>query len=227
MWARKDAVGWWKVEICSVKRMTTDERLLPADAGNKLAGCCRLCLAPAGRQILFVLDAILHIVHDKNKAPRKERKKMKSETIKKTKEIVYLEDNGITVPILKECLDLVHDVRRIIKKNLDVFADTHARGFIEPMSRSMLYGCRAQDVMLTFDDRKVGVHFLYDTVSARKAGKVPGAEGYNELAPDSMIVYVFDEHGISITETYLYSWITKQWTDASDFASTTHLFSLS
>ena len=152
---------------------------------------------------------------------------MKSETIKKTKEIVYLEDDGRTVPILKECLDLVHDVRRIIKKNLDVFADTHARGFIEPMSHSMLYGCRAQDVMLTFDDRKVGVHFLYDTVSARKAGKVPGAEGYNELSPDSMIVYVFDEHGISITETYLYSWITKKWTDASDFASTTHLFPLS
>lgn len=153
---------------------------------------------------------------------------MKSETMKKnkTKEIVYLEDDGRTVPILKECLDLVHDVRRIIKKNLDVFADTHARGFIEPMSHSMLYGCRAQDVMLTFDDRKVGVHFLYDTVSARKAGKVPGAEGYNELSPDSMIVYVFDEHGISITETYLYSWITKKWTDASDFASTTHLFPL-
>ena len=153
---------------------------------------------------------------------------MKSETMKKpkTKEIVYLEDEGRTVPVLKECLDLVHDVRRIIKKNLDVFANTHARGFIEPMSHSMLYGCRAQDVMLTFDDRKVGVHFLYDTVSARKAGKVPGAEGYNELAPDSMIVYVFDERGINIVETYLYSWITKQWTDASDFASTTHLFPL-
>lgn len=153
---------------------------------------------------------------------------MKSETIKKpkTKEIVYLEDEGRTVPVLKECLDLVHDVRRIIKKNLDVFANTHARGFIEPMSHSMLYGCRAQDVMMTFDERKVGVHFLYDTVSARKAGKVLGAEGYNELAPDSMIVYVFDERGINIVETYLYSWITKQWTDASDFASTTHLFPL-
>lgn len=154
---------------------------------------------------------------------------MKSETMKKpkTKEIVYLEDDdGGTVPVLKECLDLVHDVRRIIKKNLDVFANTHARGFIEPMSHSMLYGCRAQDVMMTFDERKVGVYFLYDTVSARKAGKVPGAEGYNELAPDSMIVYVFDERGINIVETYLYSWITKQWTDASDFASTTHLFPL-
>ena len=58
---------------------------------------------------------------------------MKSETIKKhkTKEIVYLEDDGRTVPVLKECLDLVHDVRRIIKKNLDVFANTHARGFID------------------------------------------------------------------------------------------------
>lgn len=75
-------------------------------------------LAPAGRQVLFVSYAVLHIVYDKNKAPRKERKIMKSETMKKpkTKEIVYLEDEGRTVPVLKECLDLVHDVRRIIKK---------------------------------------------------------------------------------------------------------------
>ena len=34
---------------------------------------------------------------------------MKSETIKKhkTKEIVYLEDDGRTVPVLKECLDKI------------------------------------------------------------------------------------------------------------------------
>lgn len=67
--SRKEGVGWWKIEICSVKRMTTDERLLPADAGNKLAGCCR----PADS--FFVPYAVLHIVYDKNKAPRKERKK--------------------------------------------------------------------------------------------------------------------------------------------------------
>lgn len=158
---------------------------------------------------------------------------MKSEAIKfnqkklKTKEIVYIDgEEGRKVPVLKESLDLIQDVKKIIKKNLDVFANTHAKGFVEPMMHSMLYGCRAQDVMLTFDDRKVGVHFLYDTVSARKAGKIPGTEGYNELAPDSMIVYAFDEYGIGITETYLYSWITKKWTDASDFASTMHLFSL-
>ena len=37
--SRKEGVGWWKIEICSVKRMTVDERLLPDDTGSELADC--------------------------------------------------------------------------------------------------------------------------------------------------------------------------------------------
>ena len=36
--AGKNGIGWLEVEICSVKRMTADERLFPADAGSELAG---------------------------------------------------------------------------------------------------------------------------------------------------------------------------------------------
>lgn len=44
-------VGWWKVEICYVKKKMDGERLLPADAGGELAGCCGMfgvTVLPAG-----------------------------------------------------------------------------------------------------------------------------------------------------------------------------------
>lgn len=49
--AGKNGIGWLEVEICSVKRMTADERLFPADAGSELAGCCGMfgvTVLPAG-----------------------------------------------------------------------------------------------------------------------------------------------------------------------------------
>lgn len=37
-------VGWWKVEICYVKKKMDGERLLPADAGREDVDLCEVCL---------------------------------------------------------------------------------------------------------------------------------------------------------------------------------------
>lgn len=138
------------------------------------------------------------------------------------KEIIYLPNkNGDTIPVLKETVDMIKGIKKILRENIDILSQSkHATAIqIDQMTNDMLFGRRAKDLTIMFDERQVNVQFLYDTVAGQKAGKTSISEGYDYLAPDSMIVYVLDEFGISVTEAYLYSWITKELTDASGFAS--------
>lgn len=142
-----------------------------------------------------------------------------------TKEIIYLPNkNGNTIPVLKETVDMIQGIKKILRENIDILSHSkHATAVqIGPMANDMLFGRRAKDLTIMFDERQVNVQFLYDTVAGQKAGKTSISESYDYLAPDSMIVYVLDEFGISVAETYLYSWITKELTDASNFASITY-----
>lgn len=132
----------------------------------------------------------------------------------------------------QKTLELLYNIKKIIKDNLNVVSDAKTVKILNPeyIREADIYNFRIDIIRMQFDNQKIGIKLLYDTVARRQAGKALGSKGYDFLSPDSMIVYVLEDLddkytvGPVATSAYLYSWFSESWIDASDFAISARTF---
>lgn len=132
----------------------------------------------------------------------------------------------------QKTLDLLYNVKKIVKNNLGIVSDAKDVKILNPgqLKEEEMLRIPFDIIRMQFDDQKIGISFLYDTVARRRAGKAFGSKNYDPMSPDSMIVYVLEDLddkwtiGPVATSAYLYSWISGLWIDASDFARSACMF---